>query len=166
MSHPHRAESGKARMAARYGSPSLTIRGRRRSATSPSLQRERRPYTYVGGGPGSGIWKSIDGGDTWTKLTEGLPKGDVGRIGLDVSRSSPNIIYATIETKVTGNGASQGNTEASIYRSDDRGASWQKTGTAFSYPWYMGQIRVDPTDPERSEERRVGKECRSRWSPY
>jgi photosystem II stability/assembly factor-like uncharacterized protein len=114
-----------------------------------SFQRERRPYTYVGGGPGSGLWKSIDGGDTWTKLTEGLPKVDVGRIGLDVSRSNPNIVYATIETKVTGNSASQGNTEASVYRSDDRGASWQKMGTGFSYPWYMGQIRVDPTDPDR-----------------
>jgi photosystem II stability/assembly factor-like uncharacterized protein len=114
-----------------------------------SFQRERRPYTYVGGGPGSGLWKSIDGGDTWTKLTEGLPKVDVGRIGVDVSRSNPNIVYATIETKVTGNGASQGNTEASVYRSDDRGASWQKMGTGFSYPWYMGQIRVDPTDPDR-----------------
>jgi len=114
-----------------------------------SFQRERRPYTYVGGGPGSGIWKSIDGGDTWTKLTEGLPKVEVGRIGLDVSRSNPNIVYATIETRVTGNGASQGNTEASIYRSDDRGGSWQKMGTGFSYPWYMGQIRVDPTNPDR-----------------
>ena len=114
-----------------------------------SLQRERRPYTYVGGGPGSGLWKSIDGGDTWTRLTEGLPKGDVGRIGLDVSRSSPNIVYATIETRVTGNGAATGNTEASVYRSDDYGASWQKMGTGSSYPWYMGQIRVDPTDPER-----------------
>src|SRR5256714_3752697 len=114
-----------------------------------SLQRERRPYTYVGGGPGSAIWKSIDGGDTWTRLTEGLPKVDVGRIGLDVSRSSPNIVYATIETKVTGNGASQGNTEASIYRSDDRGASWQKMGVGFSYAWYMGQLRVDPTNPDR-----------------
>src|SRR6059058_3188512 len=85
-----------------------------------SFQRERRPYTYVGGGPGSGIWKSIDGGNTWTRLTEGLPKTDVGRIGLDVSRSNPNVVYATIETKVTGketkvtgNGAAQGNTEAS-----------------------------------------------------
>ena len=114
-----------------------------------SFQRERRPYSYVGGGPGSGLWKSIDGGDTWTRLTEGLPKGDVGRIGLDVSRSSPNIVYATIETKVTGSGASTGNTEGSIYRSDDFGASWRKMGTGFSYPWYMGQIRVDPVDPDR-----------------
>jgi len=114
-----------------------------------SFQRERRPYSYVGGGPGSGLWKSIDGGDTWTKLTEGLPKVDVGRIGLDVSRSNPNTVYATIETKVTGNGASSGNTEGSVYRSDDYGASWQKMGTGFSYPWYMGQVRVDPTDPER-----------------
>jgi len=114
-----------------------------------SFQRERRPYTYVGGGPGSGLWKSIDGGDTWAKLTEGLPKVDVGRIGLDVSKSSPNIVYATIETKVTGTGAATGNTEASVYRSDDFGASWQKMGTGFSYPWYMGQIRVDPTNSDR-----------------
>ena len=114
-----------------------------------SFQRERRPYTYVGGGPGSGLWKSIDGGDTWAKLTEGLPKVDVGRIGLDVSKSSPNIVYATIETKVTGTGAATGNTEASVYRSDDYGASWQKMGTGSSYPWYMGQIRVDPTNPDR-----------------
>ena len=114
-----------------------------------SFQRERRPYTYVGGGPGSALWKSIDGGDTWTRLAEGLPKGDVGRIGLDVSRSNPNIVYATIETKVTGSGASRGNTEASVYRSEDRGASWQKMGTGSSYPWYMGQIRVDPSNSDR-----------------
>ncbi len=114
-----------------------------------SFQRERRPYSYVGGGPGSGLWKSSDGGDSWTRLTEGMPKGDVGRIGLDVSRSNPNVVYATIETKVTGNGASSGNTEASVYRSDDYGESWQKMGTGSSYPWYMGQLRVDPTDPDR-----------------
>src|SRR4051812_7126719 len=114
-----------------------------------SLQRERRPWSYVGGGPGSGIWKSIDGGDTWSKLTEGLPTGDVGRIGLDVSRSNPNIVYAVIETKVSGNGGTVGATEGSVYRSDDRGGSWQRMGNGFSYPWYMGQIRVDPTDPNR-----------------
>jgi photosystem II stability/assembly factor-like uncharacterized protein len=114
-----------------------------------SFQRERRPYSYVGGGPGSAIWKSTNGGNSWARLAEGLPKGDVGRIGLDVSRSSPNVVYATIETKVTGTGASRGNTEASVYRSDDYGASWQKMGTGFSYPWYMGQIRVDPTSADR-----------------
>jgi photosystem II stability/assembly factor-like uncharacterized protein len=114
-----------------------------------SYQRERRPYTFVGGGPGSGIWKSIDAGATWTKLTEGLPKVDVGRIGLDVSRSNPNVVYATIETKVTGSGAATGNTEGSIYRSDDFGASWQRTGVGNSYPWFMGQIRVDPVNADR-----------------
>jgi photosystem II stability/assembly factor-like uncharacterized protein len=114
-----------------------------------SYQRERRPYTFVGGGPGSGIWKSIDAGTTWTRLTEGLPKEDVGRIGLDVSRSNPNIVYATIETKVTGSGAATGNTQGSIYRSDDFGASWQRTGAGSSFPWYMGQIRVDPINPDR-----------------
>ena len=114
-----------------------------------SYQRERRPWSFVGGGPGSGVWKSADGGDSWTKLTEGLPKGDVGRIGLDVSRSSPNVVYATIETKSTGPSGATGGTEASIYRSDDFGASWQRMGAGFSYPWYMGQVRVDPANPDR-----------------
>ncbi len=114
-----------------------------------SYQRERRPWSFVGGGPGSGLWKSTDGGDSWTKLTEGLPKGDVGRIGLDVSRSNPNVVYATIETKTSGAAGNSGGTEGSIYRSDDFGASWQKMGAGFSYPWYMGQIRVDPTNPDR-----------------
>ena len=112
--------------------------------TDPSImyaaafQRQRKAYSFVGGGPESGIYKSIDGGATWTKLTEGLPKGDIGRIGLDVSRSQPRTIYATMETKTP-----------EVYRSDDYGASWKKTGTYFEYPWYMSQIRVDPTNPDR-----------------
>ena len=114
-----------------------------------SYQRERRPWSFVGGGPGSGLWKSTDGGDSWTRLTEGLPKGDVGRIGIDVSRSSPNVVYATIETKSTGASGATGGTDGSIYRSDDYGASWQRMGQGFSYPWYMGQVRVDPTNPDR-----------------
>ncbi|MBA3466189.1 MAG: glycosyl hydrolase [Gemmatimonadaceae bacterium] len=114
-----------------------------------SYQRERRPYTFVGGGPGSGIWKSTDGGESWTRLSEGLPKVDVGRIGLDVSRSSPNVVYATIETKVTTAAAATGLTEGSIYRSDDYGASWQRMGAGSSFAWYMGQIRVDPSNADR-----------------
>jgi photosystem II stability/assembly factor-like uncharacterized protein len=115
--------------------------------TDPSImyaaayQRQRKAYSFVGGGPESGIYKSTDGGDTWTKLTEGLPTGDIGRIGLDVSRSQPRTVYATLETK-----------SPEVYRSDDYGASWRKTGTYFQYPWYMGQIRVDPKNPDRVYE--------------
>jgi photosystem II stability/assembly factor-like uncharacterized protein len=103
-----------------------------------AFQRQRKAYSFIGGGPESGIYKSIDGGATWTKLTEGLPKGDIGRIGLDVSRSQPRTVYATLETKTP-----------EVYRSDDYGASWRKTGTYFEYPWYMSQIRVDPKNPDR-----------------
>ena len=103
-----------------------------------AFQRQRKAYSFVGGGPESGIYKSIDGGTTWTKLTEGLPKGDIGRIGLDVSRSQPRTVYATLETKTP-----------EVYRSDDYGASWRKTGTYNEYPWYMSQIRVDPKNPDR-----------------
>ncbi|MBA2687477.1 MAG: glycosyl hydrolase [Gemmatimonadaceae bacterium] len=103
-----------------------------------AFQRQRKAYSFVGGGPESAIYKSTDGGETWTKLTEGLPKVDVGRIGLDVSRSRPGTVYATIENK-----------GAEIYRSDDYGASWRKMGNGNSFPWYMGQIRVDPKNPER-----------------
>ena len=106
-----------------------------------SLQRQRKAYSFVGGGPETAIYKSIDGGDTWTKLTEGLPKRDIGRIGLAISRSQPRTIYAVMETNTT-----------EIYRSDDYGASWTKRGTYFQFPWYMGQIRVDPGNPERLYE--------------
>ncbi|MDH5588800.1 MAG: glycosyl hydrolase [Gemmatimonadota bacterium] len=102
-----------------------------------SHQRERRAYSYVGGGPGSGVWKSTDGGDTWTKSTHGLPTSDMGRIGLDVSRSQPRTVYAVVE------GSEQG-----VYRSDNGGASWRKTSDVASIPWYFGEIRVDPVDPE------------------
>ena len=99
-------------------------------------QRERRAFNYVGGGPGSGIWKSVDGGETWTRLSAGLPTSDMGRIGLDVSQAHPTTVYAVIE------GSEQG-----VYRSDDAGASWRKMSDIASIPWYFGEIRVDPRDP-------------------
>ena len=101
-------------------------------------QRERRAYNFVGGGPGSGIWKSTDGGETWTRLSRGLPTSDMGRIGLDVAASHPSTVYAVIE------GSEQG-----VYRTDDGGASWRKASDIASIPWFFGEIRVDPTDPER-----------------
>ena len=102
-----------------------------------ALQRERRAYSYVGGGPGSGIYKTSDGGDTWKRLEGGLPSSDMGRIGLDISRSQPSTVYAVIE-----------GSEEGVYRTDNDGATWRKTSDIASIPWYFGQIRVDPTDPE------------------
>jgi len=102
-----------------------------------TLERERRAYSYVGGGPGSGIWKSTDGGDTWARLTDGLPASDMGRIGLDVCLTQPNTLYAVVE------GSEQG-----VYRSDDGGSSWRKQSDIASIPWYFGQIRVDPNDAD------------------
>lgn len=102
-----------------------------------ALQRERRAYSYVGGGPGSGIYKTNDGGATWKRLEGGLPKSDMGRIGLAVSRSDPSTVYAVVE-----------GSEEGVYRTDDDGATWRKTSDIASIPWYFGQIRVDPTDPE------------------
>ncbi len=102
-----------------------------------ALQRERRAYSYVGGGPGSGIFKTTDAGATWTKLSSGLPTSDMGRIGLDISLVHPATLYAVIE------GSEQG-----VYRTDDGGSSWRKTSDIASIPWYFGQIRVDPADPE------------------
>jgi photosystem II stability/assembly factor-like uncharacterized protein len=100
-------------------------------------QRERRAFGYVSGGPGSGIWKSTDGGETWIRLTEGLPTSDMGRIGLDIARSHPSTVYAVIE------GSEQG-----VYRSDNGGLKWRKMSPQASIPWYFGEIRVDPVDPE------------------
>ena len=100
-------------------------------------QRERRAYSYVGGGPGSGIWKSTDGGESWTRLTNGLPTSDIGRIGLDVSVSRPGTLYAVVE-----------GSEAGVYRTDDGGASWRRMSDIASIPWYFGEVRVDPADPE------------------
>ena len=56
---------------------------------------------FNGGGPGSALWKTTDGGKSWTKLTSGLPPGTYGRIALDVSRSNPNVVYAQIEAGPT-----------------------------------------------------------------
>ena len=102
-----------------------------------SYQRERRAFGFIGGGPGSGIWKSVDAGETWTRLTRGLPEGDMGRIGLDISLNHPATLYAVTE-----------GSDAGVYRTDDGGLNWRQTDDIQSIPWYFGQIRVDPVDPD------------------
>jgi photosystem II stability/assembly factor-like uncharacterized protein len=106
-----------------------------------AYEHRRTPFHFSSGGKGSGLFKTTDGGQTWTKLEKDLPEGVLGRIGLSVSRSSPNVVYALIEHK-----------EGGIWRSEDRGETWTRTCDTETFnlvnnrPFYYSQIRVDPTD--------------------
>jgi len=101
---------------------------------------------WTAGGVNSGIWRSLDGGDTWTRLTSGLPApaADVGRIGLALAASSPQTLYALY---LDDPGHFVG-----LYKTVNGGTSWSKATasgakTSFSsYGYYMGQVRVDPAD--------------------
>ena len=102
-------------------------------------QRQRTPWGYNGGGPGSGIYKSTDAGKTWNRLSAGVPGGPLGRIGLDVFRSNPKIVYALIQHE----------NESGVYRSDDAGAHWTRMGSTNPRPMYFSQVRIDPNDVHR-----------------
>lgn len=104
-----------------------------------TYQRRRSTWGFNGGGPGSAIHKSSDGGRSWTKLTNGIPPGPLGRIGIDVYRSNPNILYARIEHPG----------ESGTYRSDDAGLSWQKMSATNPRPMYFSQVRIDPNNDLR-----------------
>ena len=98
-------------------------------------------------GETSGIWKTIDGGDNWFELTNGLPTGnDVGRIGIDISRSNPDVLYTFYDMP---------NAEVRVYKTSNSGESWTRTnddyldGMNSYFGWYFGQIRVDPSDENR-----------------
>jgi len=114
-------------------------------------QRRRTPWSYQNTGPGSGIYKTTDGGRTWRKLTQGLPGAQVGRIGLDVYRKSPNVVYAVIECDAGGQFArvDAESVEGGIFRSEDKGESWRRLSSLVPRPFYHGQIRIDPNDDQR-----------------
>ncbi|HYV96118.1 MAG TPA: hypothetical protein VE967_01540, partial [Gemmatimonadaceae bacterium] len=97
-------------------------------------QRQRRTWGFNGGGPGSNIYKTTDAGATWTKLTNGLPPGDKGRIALSLYVSDPKIVYASVESRAAGG----------IYRTMDGGTSWSRLNSLNTRPSYYSQIRVDP----------------------
>jgi photosystem II stability/assembly factor-like uncharacterized protein len=115
-----------------------------------AYQRRRRVWGFHGGGPGSGLYKSVDGGDTWTKLATGLPSGDKGRIGIAIFRKDPRILYVCIEQgeRYDASGA-YAERKAGIYRSENRGESWTHAGDWNPRPMSGSQIRVDPNDDQR-----------------
>ncbi|MGH9869985.1 MAG: VPS10 domain-containing protein [Candidatus Polarisedimenticolia bacterium] len=112
--------------------------------------RLRRPWSFVSGGKGGGIYKTADGGRSWIRLTQGLPT-ETGRIGLDVHRADPRIVYAVIESDAAGGSSiDELNSRAGgVFRSDDAGGSWQRVNQLAPRAFYFSQIRVDPKDPQR-----------------
>ncbi|MGV3709988.1 MAG: WD40/YVTN/BNR-like repeat-containing protein [Gemmatimonas sp.] len=122
-----------------------------------SWERLRTPYSLKSGGPGSALWKTTDGGATWTQVKGGgFPDGVAGRIGLDISRSNPNYIYMMYEgTAANADGSFPTATPAKpprdngLWRSTDGGATWNKMNSTNVRPFYYSQVRVDPKNPER-----------------
>jgi len=100
-------------------------------------QRRRHEYTYIGGGPESGLYKSTDGGVTWKEINNGLPKGDMGRVGLAVSPADANVVYAIVEARYDKGG---------VYRSNNRGENWTKQGSFSTSGNYYQEIFCDPKD--------------------
>lgn len=109
-------------------------------------EHKRWPWFFKSGGKGSGLYVTYDGGDTFKNLTgkDGLPKGDYGRIGLAISRSNPDYVYAMIENKANG-----------LFRSTDGGKKWELRGSAArtpnmgDRPFYYSDIYVDPNNENR-----------------
>jgi len=105
-----------------------------------SEQRRRRNFTKIGGGPESGLYKSTDAGASWDKLTNGLPKGDIGGMGIAVSPVDHNVVYLIIEAQ---------DKQGGFFRSTDRGASFSKMSSYSSSGQYYNEIYADPVDVDK-----------------
>lgn len=103
-------------------------------------QRRRREWTYISGGPESGLYKSIDGGVTWKEINKGLPAGEMGRIGIAVSPVDANYVYAIIEARGDKSG---------FYRSTNKGESWQKMSGYSTSGNYYQEIICDLTNKDK-----------------
>jgi len=119
-----------------------------------SYERVRGPWFLNSGGPGSGLWKSMDAGRTWTEVQGGgFPATTKGRISFDIARSDPKVMYAMIEADTVMNGARPGARAqvrpSGLYRSTDGGATWEKRNSANVRPFYYSQVRIDTKNPER-----------------
>ena len=105
-----------------------------------TYQRIRSAFGFNGGGPGSGLWKSTDGGATWSKIENGIPAGDKGRIQFDISRSNPDVLIALVEHGAGGTGT---------YRTEDGGATWTLASRNNPRPMYFSKPFIDPTTDKR-----------------
>lgn len=129
---------------ARTGCGDLVMDPRNPDKLFAGLWEHRRwPWSFRSGGPGSGLHVTRDGGTTWTRLGEdaGLPAGELGRIGLAIAPSEPNVVYALVEAK-----------KSVLLRSDDGGLSFRtvnKSEDIAPRPFYFGDLRVDPADANR-----------------
>ena len=103
-----------------------------------TYQRMRKAWGFNGGGPGSDIYKTVDGGSSWDQLSSGLPPGDKGRIGLATSKTRSNIIYATVEHADS----------SGFYRSGNGGRTWKKMNKLNPRPMYYSHIFVDPNNDD------------------
>ncbi len=120
-----------------------------------SWQRVRGPFFLNSGGPGSALWKTTDGGKTWTEVHGGgLPETTKGRIGIAIAGSDPKVIYLMVEADTTANahatpGKAAQTRPSGLYRSADGGATWERMNDHDVRPFYYSQVRVDPKDPNR-----------------
>jgi photosystem II stability/assembly factor-like uncharacterized protein len=122
-------------------------------------ERLREPHRFTSGGPNGGIFKSTDGGATWSRLGRGLPRGPTGKIGLAVSRSQPKILMAMVEHgfqparivdgKANPDWQDMSKLGSGVYRSEDAGASWTYVNRSNNRPFYYSHIFIDPAEPRR-----------------
>lgn len=105
-----------------------------------SEQRRRHTFTKIGGGPESAVYKSTDAGETWNKIMKGLPKVDIGGMGLDISPANPEYIYLSMEAA---------DEKGGFFRSTNRGASWEKMSDRNASGQYFNEIFCDPKDENK-----------------
>ncbi|MES3032872.1 MAG: glycosyl hydrolase [Gemmatimonadota bacterium] len=113
-------------------------------------QHRRTPFGFVGGGAGSGLYKSTDAGATWTPMTKGLPSGTIGRTSISIYAKDPRVVYASVEQgqRYTSS-ISYAKRLGGVYRSEDKGETWRFMSDWNPRPAYSSQLKVDPSDQSR-----------------